>query len=452
MKRTYQLLAAAIVAVLVTLFFRAWALSCIRESLDTPAPTPAATAPPADQLLAYRGPRFNALDLPVRDIAASFVKTQTQLLCRQPIRRCRFGLFEIKGADLAGTPIKFVLSDHLAGAVYRVVYGDVDFVQPVPIVGASMQTAMSFDIRAGGSNEQYNPTEAGCEGLDSFTERSSSRLRMLRASDSAVFTQVRPAYFKAPGSLLEPREEGGQKIPVLNKTVLSEVLHSKRIQFVAPGVADYHMRCFIPDKHFASQIEALCCWVPAQTAARAMAYFNKEWVELESLPEGPYWVNSYGKNTTGGLLVGTEDGSRAMGVVVMDWPRGIMAKPPHYNFFPSERTLKWNIVQKLGDPSNYSVRLPGGALNWKFRLFFGTVAEVQAAVAGVQADIPLHGRDYGSFKALFEGLPPAVTIAPPASPTKEPQDDEAVGTTTKPTKPTAPKPTRPVADGAAMSL
>ena len=385
---------AALVAVLVGYLMHRIGLSLLSEHLDASAES---------TLLVHPGPSFGGSDLPKRSIATSYVKTATEHTCKEPIRKCRFGLFSISGVANDGTPIKFILSDHLAGAVYRVVYGDTDFVQPVPIVGASLQTALSFDIRKGGSNEQYNPTEAGCEGLDSFRERSSSKMRVLRAKDNAVFTQTRPAYFKAPGTFLENRDPEGLPIPVLNKTVLSEVIHSKRIEFMGPGEVDYHVRLAIPDKHYASQVEVMACWVPRANANRAMLYHNGEWKAPDDIGKpGPYYVNSLGISRTGGLVVAPDTPDRAMGVMLLDWPRGAICTPPTYNIFRSERTMKWNVVQRFGDPENYTVKIPGAQLSWKFRFVFGTLEEVKAAITKLQVDTPEHGREYAKFKELIK--------------------------------------------------
>lgn len=376
---------ATLVAVLVAWWFHRRSLAI--ETLDTPTVSP-------DVLITYRGPAFMASDLPKLGIAKAFVKTQTEHTCKEPIRKCKFGLLKIAGADENGVPIEFVLSDHLAGAVYRIVYGGLDFIQPMPIVGGSMQTALSFDIRKGGRNEQYNPTEAGCEKLDSFREKSSSVMRALRGNASAVFTQVRPAYFKAPGSMLENKDPAGPPIPVLNTTLLSEVIHSKRIEFVAPGVVDYHVKLHIPDKHYFSQVEFVAGWVPAAASAQTLMYQNDAWTAAK----GPANVNSKGVQRTGGMALATADGSKAMGVALLDWPRGAIASPPYYNFFPSERTMKFNVGQKFGSGENYTHKIPGGPLVWKVRFFFGTLEDVQAAIVDVQASIPIHGKEYQTLQ------------------------------------------------------
>jgi hypothetical protein len=310
---------------------------------------------------------------------SAFKATKTNLDCK-PTPKCTFGIY-----TLDGKKITVELSTHLGGAVYRLVYDGVDFVLPVAIVGASMQTAMSFDIRPqlGMTNEQYNPTEAGVS-TDSFSGRpSSSKILELRASDRAVYTRNNPAYFRPPGYMLVDKRTGKRTLQVVNKTLLSNVILSKRIEFVDDTTLDYTMNLNIPKGHYFSQVEALACWVPTAASERREVLVNDSW----KIPKNNeiFWVSS-GKTRTYGIINATADGSRAWGVVLVDWPRKVENGPaldmPRYTFEGESKTWrKINIVQRLGSRTNFSTLIPEGLYGWKFRFYFGTMREVREKIS-----------------------------------------------------------------------
>lgn len=303
---------------------------------------------------------------------SAYVKTAQPLRCPRQGGggSCTFGIYVLSGKSFDGDDVKVTLSDHLAGAVYKITYGRTEFVHPVPIVGASLQTAMSFDARAGGSAEQMNPTEAGCGELDSFTGKSSSRMLDLRAGERSVYTSTRPAYFRKPGAKLVRH---GRTIDVLNKTVLSDVEMSKQLTFVSPGVLDYVVTVKIPgDKYYFSQIAYVSAWVPWASSSVMQIYTDGRWTDMPAVTR-----------TAKGFVV--SDGVKAMGVSVVDAPRGGMWTPGYYGNLSKKvgEWRHWNLVQKVGHTKNYTEKIPGGVYAWRARFYFGTLGRVKQTIQGL---------------------------------------------------------------------
>jgi hypothetical protein len=242
---------------------------------------------------------------------------------------------------------------------------------------------MSFDIRPqlGMTNEQYNPTEGGVS-TDSFTGRSSSKILELRGNDTTVYTRSIPAYFRPPGYLLIDKRTGKRTLPAVNKTVLSEVELSKRIEFINETTLEYTVNLNIPEGHYFSQIEVLACWVPTASSERRSVLQNDGWKTPTN--NEIFWVKS-GKTRTYGIINATADGKHAWGVVLLDWPKTVENGPaldtPRYRFEGESKTWrKINIVQRMGSNKNFSTLIPGGNYGWKFRFYFGTMGEVRAAL------------------------------------------------------------------------
>jgi len=309
---------------------------------------------------------------------SAFVSTKSNLDCKT-MPKCVFGVY-----TLSGKKVTVELSTHLGGAVYKLSYDGVDFVLPVAIVGASLQTAMSFDIRPqlGMTNEQYNPTEGGVS-TDSFTGRSSSKILELRGNDTTVYTRSIPAYFRPPGYLLIDKRTGKRTLPAVNKTVLSEVELSKRIEFINETTLEYTVNLNIPEGHYFSQIEVLACWVPTASSERRSVLQNNFWKTPKN--NEIFWVKS-GKTRTYGIINSTADGKHAWGVVLLDWPKTVENGPaldiPRYRFEGESKSWrKFNIVQRFGTNKNFDTPIPGGIYGWKFRFYFGTMDEVRTMLS-----------------------------------------------------------------------
>lgn len=297
-------------------------------------------------------------DLPALSPSTAFRKTDTGLGCRTG--GCSFGLYTIGGGGGGAT---ITLSDHLAGGVWKATYKGVEFVNPVAIVGASMQTALVYDEK-----RAYNPTEAGCGRCDSFTGRSSSKLLRMHGSNRAAYTSVQAAYFDPPGSEFKG-------YAAKNTTQLSDTAIAKRLEFAGPTECEYSVEVRNPPgRHYFSLLEVLCSWCPRAACAQ-MYVLQDGW---KSAPDSQ---QLYFANATHGLVMATSSGEAAMGVKLLDWPRGGRWETPRYGTPESSDVWrKWSITQRINPSKDPSFRIPGTPYVWRLRLFFGTLRDVQARI------------------------------------------------------------------------
>lgn len=292
--------------------------------------------------------RLDASSLPKKNISQAFVPSQEG-----------FGVGRVNIFKLSRGPVTLVLSTHLAGAIYRFMYDGTDFVKPVPIVGASMQSAVALDIPPGGSAEQRNPTEAGCAELDSNKGKSSSKMLDFRASTSGVYTSTQPAYFRKPGLMI--RGKGGGLVPVLNKEVVSDVIMNKMVSFVDDTTLEYVIEHVYPHgKYERAIISVVACWTPWESSSQFHVLMGNQ---LSVMQQGRLYVNARG-------LVVSNGGSKAMGIVCVSAPSGGQRSFK----FSGEKTgqwRSWNHVHALRNP---------GTLVWRHRLYFGTLESVKRRI------------------------------------------------------------------------
>lgn len=304
-------------------------------------------------------------DLPSLDIKKAMVPTNVGLKCKAG--DCRFGLYKIRGQASKG-PVTITLSSHLSGGVFKVTYAGVEFVTPVAIVGGSMQTALVYD-----GKHEYNPTEAGCGNLDSFTGKSSSKLLALRGNDKAVYTSVQAAYFNQPGKV-------NAGIVTANKTVLSDTIMSKRIEFVGNGVCEYTVEVRNPpNRHYFSLLEVLCCWCPRAACQKMEVLTGGKWTTAPD-QQALYFVDK-----TAGLAMSTADGGVAMGVKLLAYPQGGRWELPRYGTPQSTNVWrKWSITQRINPRKDQSYKIPGMPYIWRMRLYFGTFTEVKSMISAAK--------------------------------------------------------------------
>lgn len=296
-------------------------------------------------------------DLPALNPATAFVKTDVGLGCKAGA--CKFGLYSIKSGDTTIT-----LSDHLAGAVFKVTHAGVEFVVPMAIVGGSMQTALVYD-----GHGAYNPTWAGTGNLDSFTGKTSSKLLELRGTKTAVYAKVRAAYFNEPGKV-------SKGITTANTTVLSDTTMSARIEFVDASTVDYSVGILFGPRHWFMLAEVLCCWTPRAASARMQVLTGGSW------KDAPDALHLYFADACDGLVMGTSSGRAAMGVKLLSYPTGARWETARYGTPESNATWrKWSITQRINPQKDETYALPRGPWTWRMRLFFGGFEDVKARVA-----------------------------------------------------------------------
>ena len=293
-------------------------------------------------------------DLPALNPSTAFVKTAVGLSCKSG--PCRFGLYSITRGNTTIT-----LSDHLAGAVFKVTHAGTEFVNPVAIVGASMQSSVFLD-----GKHEWNPTEAGSGQLDSFTGKSSSKLLELRGTKTAVYTRTRMAYFNPPGSATKG-------IVTANKTVLSDTIVSKRIEFIDSSTVDYSVSMLFESGHYFGLLEIWAVWCPRAASATMQALSGGTWTDM------PERLQLYFFTEYDGLVMGTASGDAAMGVRLLSYPTGARWQPARFaNPESSGVWRKWSITQAINATKDQSYSLPRGPWVWRARMFFGTLAEVKA--------------------------------------------------------------------------
>lgn len=308
-------------------------------------------------------------DLPLLDMKTAYVPSEEPLECVNK-KRCVFGLYKIAG-QASGGPVTFTLSTHLAGAVYKVTYAGYEFVNPVAIVGASMQTSVFYDEQGA-----YNPTEAGLGAIDSFTGRSTSRMLELRGTSKAVYTSVQAAYFNKPDAQLK------WGLNPKHTTLLSDTIINKRIEFVDKGTCDYTMNMVVqPDKHSNGLWEVLCVWCPRAACAQMQVRLDGTWKDAED-KFNLFWVL---RDRASGLVMANTAGTVAMGIKLMQFPKGSYWDSPRYGTPLSNKLWrKWSITQAYNRRKDKAVKIPGGVYEWKMRMFFGTLAEVKTRIATIK--------------------------------------------------------------------
>ena len=99
-------------------------------------------------------------------------------------------------------------------------------------------------------------------------------------------------------------------------------------------------------------------------------------------------------SSTGFVIAKTPD--VAMGVSLMEWPRGAIAFPPKIRYKEFENVNRWGIYQQLGSLKNATIKVPGGEYSWRIRFFFGPIWKVQEHINQIQKRV--HGNEH---KKLF---------------------------------------------------
>ena len=240
-------------------------------------------------------------------------------------------------APFGDSEIVITTTSRLAGAIHSLTWKGQEFINSVDH-GRQLQSASNFDAGSPFTPETFNPTEAGSVD-DGAGPTSSSRLLHLIARGNQLQTTTQMAFWLSPTG----RSLGN---PAKNKTVLSNHLLTKRVQFGYknhPNVIQYDVTFGLPldEKHTYAQFEAVTGYMPV--TFKSFWALNPANLQLEALSDGP------GEQAFP-VILSTATGSHAMGVLARDSTPHGMSGPGYGRFrFAAEKVVKWNCVYRLRD-------------------------------------------------------------------------------------------------------
>jgi hypothetical protein len=179
----------------------------------------------------------------------------------------------------------------------------------------------------------------------------------------------------------EPMYDHPQKLMNLNSVFVSDIAHTKKLQIVAPGVLDYYVRLNIPALYSHGTVEVLSC-----------TFLNDILIQLVKSKGGwEVMKNKYDASATPGFVI-AKSPTIAMGVSLVDWPRGAICFPPEIRYKEFENVNRWGVYQNLGSRTHNAIKVPGGEYSWKIRIFFGPIWKVQRHINNIQ--LPKHGNEH----------------------------------------------------------
>jgi hypothetical protein len=256
------------------------------------------------------------------------------------------------------------MAEHLNGGVMKIAYKGVDFAVPSLSAIGGMNTSAVFDIKENESACQRKICESGCRDVMLPDEISD-----IAADSRTVLITTKMMSETTPG---EPMYEHPARLMNLNSEFVSDIVHTKRLQIVAPGVLDYYVRVGIPAIYSCGTVEVL-----------SSTFWNDILIQL--IKNNDAWEvlkDRYNAvSSTGFVIAKTPDVS--MGVSLMEWPRGAVCFPPEIRYKEFENVNRWGIYQNLG-VSDSSLKIPGGEYSWKIRFFFGPIWLVQQRINDIK--------------------------------------------------------------------
>lgn len=272
-------------------------------------------------------------------------------------------------APFAGSEISIRTTTRLAGAIHSLTWNGKEFIDSTDH-GRQLQSASSFDAGSPFAVETFNPTEAGSVD-DGAGPKSSSRLLHMISTDNSLQTTSQMAFWLSPAGT-----SGGK--PAKNTTILSDHLLTKRVVIghgKLQNVLAYDVTFSLPlgETHHYAQFEAVTGYMPAEFSR--FWKFNPQLLQLEPLDDGP------GEQSFP-VVLATEDGSHAMGVIARDSTPGGMQGPGYGRFrFPDAKVVKWNCVYRLRDEIGQIA-----ARDYSFRQFVivGDLTSVTSSLAAIQ--------------------------------------------------------------------
>jgi len=273
------------------------------------------------------------------------------------------------------------LAEHVNGSVFKITYNGVNFIAPSLFSVGCMGTAAVFDFQRNETAGQRKITEIGNRDVPMGDEISD-----IAADDKSVMITTKMMSESIPGSLSKDEVlQSGDIIPGrinMNTGFVSDITHTKKIEIIDNGVVDYHVRINIPAKYSHGIVEVLSGTFLNDIMIHLVKNKNK-WALLDD--------KTYNTNNSTGFVV-AKSPDTAMGVCLLDWPRGAVVFPPVFGFRKFKNVNKWSVSQQFGSMLNTSVKIPGGEYSWRVRMFFGPIWQVQENINSIKT-VP-HGKDY----------------------------------------------------------
>lgn len=269
------------------------------------------------------------------------------------------------------------MAEHLNGGIMKVEYKGVHFAAPSLSKIGGMNTSAVFDVQNNEIACQRKICEAGCKNMALPDEISD-----IAADSRTVLITTKMMSESIPG---EPMYDHPLRLMNLNSEFVSDLVHTKKIKIVAQGVVDYYVRVNIPALYSCGTIEVL-----------SSTFWNDILIQLiKNRDAWEVMKDRYSAVTSTGFVI-AKTPDVAMGVSLMEWPRGAICFPPEIRYKEFENVNRWGIYQQLGSSKNATIKVPGGEYSWRIRFFFGPIWEVQKWINDIKPRV--HGNEH---KKLF---------------------------------------------------
>jgi len=264
------------------------------------------------------------------------------------------------------------MAEHLNGGIMRISYKGVNFVTG-SLSSSGMGTSAVFDLDKGENMCQRKFCETGCKDTPLPDEISD-----IAADKMSCMMTTKLLSESIPG---EPMFDHPQKLMNLNSEFVSDIIVTKKLQIVGPCIFDYYVRVNVPAIHSHGTIEVL-----------SSTFFNDILIQLIKDKDGwEVMKNRYDASKTAGFVI-AKTPDTAMGIALLEWPRGAIAFPPEIRYKEFENVNRWGIYQQLGSEKNNSIKVPGGEYSWRIRFFFGPIWQVQDNINKIKPQ--KHGNDH----------------------------------------------------------
>jgi hypothetical protein len=269
------------------------------------------------------------------------------------------------------------MAEHLNGGIMKIAYKGADFAVPSLSAIGGMSTSAVFDVQKNESACQRKICESGCRDVMLPDEISD-----IAADPKTILITTKMMSESAPG---EPMYGHPSRLMNMNSEFVSDIPHTKKIKIVDQGIFDYYVRVNIPAIYLCGTIEVL-----------SSTFWNDILIQLVK-SKGAWEVmkDRYDAASSPGFVI-AKTPDVAMGVSLMEWPRGAIAFPPEIRYKEFENVNRWGIYQQLGSSKNATIKVPGGEYSWRIRFFFGPIWQVQEHINKIKKQA--HGNEH---KKLF---------------------------------------------------